>query len=235
MGKNALKERIVISSDPVTLIGGGEAQISDLMEALRLAPVCIAADRGAELARQAGVTLEAVIGDFDSVTADTLSLIPPDRQTNISEQETTDFDKSLACIDAPLVVGVGFLGGRIDHQLAALHTLATHAHRPCILIAQTEIMLIAPPFMTLPTEKGEVVSLFPLGPVTGRSEGLEWPIEGIAFDPLSKIGTSNRALGPVTLEVFTPHAILILPRRLIQPVVQALVLSDAAGWPLRAG
>jgi thiamine pyrophosphokinase len=235
MRENPLKERIVVSSGPVTLIGGGAGQVSDLMEALRLAPVCVAADSGAELARQAGITLEAVIGDFDSVTADTLSQIPPDRQITVSEQETTDFDKALACIDAPLVVGVGFLGGRVDHQLAALHTLATYAHRPCILIAKTEIMFIAPPVITLPTEKGDVVSLFPLAPVTGRSDGLEWPIDGVAFDPLSKIGTSNRALGPVTLEVGAPRVILIVPRRLIQPVVQALVHSDAVGWPPRAG
>lgn len=230
-----MKDHIVFSSEPVTLIGGGDGKISQLLEARTLAPVCVAADAGAELARQAGVTVEAVIGDLDSVTPQTLSLIPPDRQIRISEQETTDFDKALRYIDAPLVVGVGFLGGRMDHQLAALHTLARHAHRPCVLVGETEIMLIAPPYFEVPTEKGDVVSLFPLARVTGRSEGLEWPIAGIAFDPLAKIGTSNRAIGPLTLEMSGPHAILILPRKLIQPVVQALVRSDAAGWPPRAG
>lgn len=95
-------------------------------------------------------------------------------------------------------------------------------------------MLIAPPLITIPAEKGDTVSLFPLGPVTGRSEGLEWPIAGIEFDPLTKIGTSNRAIGPVTLEMSAPNAVLILPARLIQPVVQALAHSGAAGWPPRA-
>jgi thiamine pyrophosphokinase len=228
-----LKRHIVASFDPITLVGGGDADIEQLADALDIAPVCVAADRGAELARRANVPLRAVIGDMDSISADTLSQIPPDRQIRISEQETTDFDKALRHIDAPLVIGVGFLGGRLDHQLAALHILAVHAHRPCILLAQTEILFIAPPAITVPTTAGDVISIMPLAPVAGRSTGLEWPIDGINFDPLSRIGTSNRATGAFTLEMAQPHAVLILPRRLIQPVAQALVSVDAVGWPLR--
>jgi thiamine pyrophosphokinase len=228
-----LKERIVASSEPVTLIGGGDAEVSQLSDALKIAPVCVAADGGAELARRANIPLRAIIGDMDSISADTLSQIPPDRQIKISEQETTDFDKALRHIDAPLVIGVGFLGGRLDHQLAALHILAVQAHRPCILIAKTEILFIAPPTICVQAEPGDVISIFPLGPVTGRSRGLEWPIDGIAFDTLSKIGTSNRALGEVALEMSSPNAVIMMPRRLIQPVAQALVSSDAVGWPPR--
>lgn len=229
-----MKRHIVSSFEPITLIGGGDAELSQLEEALGIAPVCVAADGGAELARRANIPLRAVIGDMDSISADTLSQIPQDRQIIVSEQETTDFDKALRHIDAPLVIGLGFLGGRIDHQMHALHILAMHAHRPCILIAQTEIVLIAPPEITLPAEAGDVVSIFPLGPVTGRSHGLEWPIEGLAFDTLSKVGTSNRATGHFTLEMSAPNAVLVLPRRLIQPVAQALVSEAAAGWPPRA-
>ena len=229
-----MKRHIVSSSKAVTLIGGGDARVSQLKEVLDIAPVCVAADSGAELARRANIPLRAVIGDMDSISADTLSQIPQDRQIIISEQETTDFDKALRHINAPLIVGLGFLGGRIDHQLHALHVLALYAHRPCILVAQTEIVLIAPPEITVPTEPGDVVSIFPLGPVTGCSKGLEWPIEGLAFDTLSKVGTSNRATGPLTLEMSAPNAVLMLPRRLIQPVAQALVSEAAVGWPPRA-
>ncbi len=228
-----MNRHIVASFDPITLIGGGDADFEQLADARSIAPVCVAADRGAEFARRANVPLRAVIGDMDSISADTLSQIPPDRQIRISEQETTDFDKALRHIDAPLVIGVGFLGGRLDHQLAALHILAVHAHRPCILIAQTEILFIAPPAITVPTTAGDVISIMPLAPVAGRSTGLEWPIDGIKFDPLSRIGTSNRATGAFTLEMSEPHAVLILPRRFIQPVAQALVSVDAVGWPLR--
>lgn len=228
-----MKERIVVSSGPVTLVGGGEASIEELSEALRLAPFCVAADGGAELAMRANVPLRALVGDFDSVTAATLSLIPQDQQFRISEQETTDFDKALRCIDAPMVIGVGLTGGRIDHQLAGLHTLARFAHVPCVLLSKNEIVLISPPRIVLPTRPDDIVSIFPLGPVQGQSEGLAWPINGLRFDPLNRIGTSNRATGCVTLKMDRPNAVLILPRRLIQPVVEALMQPDADGWPPR--
>ncbi len=226
---------IVASSGPITLVGGGNASIADLSDALTIAPICVAADGGAELALKAGVTIEALIGDFDSVSAVALSQIPPDRHFRISEQETTDFDKAIRSIDAPLTIAVGFTGGRIDHQLSAYSTLARHPDRRCILLTPNEIILLAPPEIAVPTQPGDVVSIFPLGLTRGTSRGLEWPIDGVRLDPFSRIGTSNRALGPVTLSVDAPAALLILPRRIIRQVVQALMLSTGAGWPPLAG
>jgi thiamine pyrophosphokinase len=58
--------------------------------------------------------------------------------------------------------------------------------------------------------------------VTGRSEGLEWPIEGLQFDPMRCIGTSNRALGPVRAEADGPGLLMMVPRRYLAAVLQAL-------------
>lgn len=234
MLKTSVNKSIVFNSGPVTLVGGGQASTEDLSEALKIAPMCVAADGGAALALAAQVPIEALIGDFDSVTAASLSQIPPDRQFKVSEQETTDFDKALCLINAPLVIGVGFLGGRIDHQLAAFSTLARFAHRPCVLLGAEQIVLVAPPEMALATQAGEIVSIYPMAPVHGSSTGLEWPIDGLRLDPTGRIGTSNLARGPATLSMDSPNALLILPRRLILPVVQSLLRSDAVGWPLRA-
>ena len=234
MRKTSVSSSIVLNSGPVTLVGGGQASIEDLSEALKIAPICVAADGGAALALRAKIPIEALIGDFDSVTAASLLQIPPDRQFKISEQETTDFDKALTLVDAPLVIGVGFLGGRIDHQLAAFSTLVRFAHRPCVLLGAEQIVLVAPPRMSIATQAGEVVSIYPMAPVQGVSTGLEWPIDGLRLDPTGRIGTSNLATGPATLKMDSPNALLILPRRLILPVVQSLLHPDAAGWPLRA-
>ena len=228
-----MSDAIVVSSDPVTLVGGGHACVEELSEALTLAPVCVAVDGGAGLALQADVFIEALIGDLDSISPAQLSQIPPDRQFRINEQETTDFDKALRLVDAPLMIAVGFTGGRIDHQLAAFHALAKAAHVPCILLARNEIILLAPPEIAVPTQAGDVVSIVPLAPMTGTSTGLEWPIDGLALDPLTRIGTSNRATGPMTLTCDSPHGLLILPRRLIRQVAASLRAPDAAGWPPR--
>jgi thiamine pyrophosphokinase len=230
-----MTQAIVHSLETVTLVGGGHATSEDLREALKLGPKCVAADGGAAMALGSGILPEAVIGDFDSLDATSLARIPLARQHRITEQDSTDFDKALRHIEAPLVIGIGFAGGRIDHQLAAFHTLFVHADRPCILLAETEIVLLAPPDIRLPTETGEVVSLYPLGPVTGRSSGLEWPLDGIDFAPGERSGTSNRATGEVHLEMDAPGMLLILPRRLIQPVAAQLIRPTAARWHARAG
>lgn len=225
---------IVHSADPVTLIGAGEATPQDLQKSLTLAPLCVAADGGATLALAEGVDLAAVIGDFDSVTSEILSQISTARQHRITEQTSTDFAKALMRIQAPLVLGVGFLGGRLDHQLAVLHSLVALPERPCLLIGRDEVICLAPPHIELPMQAGEVVSLFPMAPVAGQSTGLEWPIDELSFAPSDRIGTSNRATGLTTMSFDGPEMLLMLPRRLMQPLAERLSSPDAARWPARA-
>ncbi len=224
---------IVQTQYPITLVGGGQATPDDLHKSLEFAPLCVAADGGAALAFRAGVDLAAVVGDFDSVPADILTKLPPERQYHIPEQNSTDFEKALQRIDAPLILAVGFCGARVDHQLAAFHALFKFAHQPCILLAEDELILIAPRDFSLACTDGDTVSLFPLAPVTGRSSGLHWPIDGLAFKPGSQSGTSNRATGPIHLQVDAPGMLLILPRRLIRQVVEQLAQPHAR-WPFRA-
>lgn len=237
-----MKQRIVHKLDPivhanapVTLFGGGAATESDVRDALDLGQICVAADGGVHLARAYDVPLEAVIGDFDSISDAALSAIPEPRRHHIAEQNSTDFDKALRHIEAPLVLGVGFTGARLDHQLAVLHVLAKYPERRCLLVSAHEVTVLCPPRLAVPTQVGDAVSLFPLGRVQGRSEGLEWPIEGLDFSPLGQIGTSNRATGSVVLEVDAPAMILMLPRRMLGALTQALVsLSPSERWPARA-
>ncbi|WP_415403607.1 thiamine diphosphokinase [Tateyamaria sp. SN3-11] len=230
-----MTKQIVHSLEPVTLLGGGAAQIEDVTLAMGLAPLCVAADGGAELARRAGVDLTAVIGDFDSVSAETVQLIPQERRFHISEQDSTDFDKALRHITAPVILGVGFTGARIDHQLAALNVMARYPDRPCVLIGPDEVMFLCPPQISVPCDAGETVSLYPLAPVMGTSRGLHWPIDGLAFDPLTRIGTSNRALGDISLTMEAPAMIVILPRGRLAAVIQALVSAPpSARWSVPA-
>lgn len=230
-----MKDHIVHSLEPVTLLGGGAALTKDVKEARALAPVCVAADGGAELARRAGVHLDALIGDFDSVMPETLALTPPERRHHIAEQDSTDFDKALRHIAAPVVIGVGFLGARLDHQLAALHVLARRPDRPCVLLGESEIVLLCPPQLQVATRPEDIVSLFPLGPVSGTSSGLRWEIAGLHFDPMGQSGTSNAAMGPLLLTMNAPAMILMLPRRCLAEVTQALACAPpSARWPARA-
>lgn len=143
--KSTYETPIVEHSEPITLIGGGDVGENDLNLASSVAPTLVAADGGADLAVAQGHMPQAVIGDFDSVSDDVQRLVPPERLFPVREQETTDFDKALRHIHAPLVVGVGFLGGRVDHQLAVLNTLVRRAATPCVLLGAHEVLFHAPP------------------------------------------------------------------------------------------
>ena len=228
-------KQIIQQTDPVVLVGGGQATPEDLHKALNYGTICVAADGGAVLAIAADVNLTAVIGDFDSIPDAVKSQIPHTCLHHFAEQDSTDFDKALSRITAPVVIGVGFTGGRLDHQLAVFHGLMRFADRPCVLLGETEIMLLAPPDISLPTQEGDVVSLFPLAPVGGTSTGLKWPIDGLAFETGRFVGTSNVATGPCRITMQGAGMLMILPRRLIQPVVASLSHADHVRWPVRAG
>ncbi|MGR3713171.1 MAG: thiamine diphosphokinase [Shimia sp.] len=220
---------IVDSLEPITLVGAGSLTHFDLMEATSLAPRVVAVDGGAAHCVAFGQAFEAVIGDLDSVPAGLSAVIPDAKLHEISEQETTDFDKALRSVAAPLVIGTGFGGARVDHYLAALNTLVRHSHRHCVLLGGEDIVFVAPPTLTLDLARGTRVSLFPMTAVTGRSAGLLWPIEGLTLAPHARVGTSNEVTGPVTLQMDASGLLVILPRACLREAVKAL-LAGAAPW-----
>lgn len=221
---------IVETSDMITLIGGGEMARTDLLQALTLAPVLVAADGAADRALEAGLKPVAVIGDFDSISASARATLAADTLHPIAEQETNDFDKCLSAIRAPLVLGLGFLGGRLDHQLAALSVLVRHPAQPCILVGAQDVAFLCPASLSLTLPLGTRLSLFPMGNVTGHSTGLRWPIDGLDFAPDAMIGTSNEVTDSnVVLEFDALRMVTILPRKHLSQAIQAL--TDAANRP----
>lgn len=232
-----------IQSDTgLTLVGGGDIGPDDITLALRFAPLLVAVDGGASAALEGGHDIHAVIGDFDSLAVQDRARIPADRLLQITEQDSTDFEKALRNVSAPVILAVGFLGARLDHQFAAFNALARFPASPCILIGETEIVLHVPPVLDVALDADDVVSLFPMASVSGRSQGLNWPIDGLEFAPDGRIGTSNRATGQIRLEMDGPGLLAILPRRALAAALTALAAScprasdgqSPARWPVRA-
>lgn len=205
----------------VTLAGGAPFTRDDLTTALALAPHPVAADGGADGMLVHGITPALVIGDMDSRRT---SLPPTTKLVPVAEQETTDFGKCLARINAPLYIGVGFLGGRLDHTLAALSVLLTYANRRIILLGKDDIAFIAPPECRLAVEPGMRVSFYPLAPCRGvASTGLRWPIDGLSMVAGGQIGTSNESIASEITAHFEPNtALTLLPRCCLHAVAQAL-------------
>lgn len=214
---------IVHSDQTVCLVGSGQVSAQTFSQISALCPILVAADGAAQAALDFGRVPDAVIGDFDSFPADLRSRIPADRLHTVPEQITTDFEKCLTHIDAPLILGVGFSGARLDHELACYNAIARHPDRSCILVGDHDLCFHAPPFLDLPVAPGTRVSLFPLTEITGRSEGLEWPLDGIVLSPVGRIGTSNTAQGQgVRVWMDRPGMLVILPAECLDVASAAL-------------
>lgn len=207
----------------VTLLGAGQVNKDDIDLAMSIAPTLVAADGGAKIAVKMGQTPEFVVGDFDSISSSILKKIPKYAQLRIENQNSTDFEKCLDNVQAPLILGVGFLGRRLDHQLAALHALVKYRDTRCILLGKKDVCFHVPRQFSISLKSGSRFSLFPFAPTSGRSTGLQWPIDGLAFQPHQKIGTSNCVVsGKVKLTMEQPGMIAILPRNALKAAVQAL-------------
>jgi len=213
-------------------MGGADPAPGILTVALKYGATLVCADGGANHAHAAKMSPTAVIGDMDSISdaakdafAHVLHPIP--------EQDSTDFDKALRNIDAPLVLCVGFSGARLDHELGSLNVLVRRANQRCILLGEDTITLLCPPKITLDLPVGSAVSLFPMAQVGCDSTGLRWPTAGLRFAPDARLGTLNKVDGLVTLRPDAPKMLLILPRAALDITVQALLLDDVK-WPAPA-
>jgi len=226
-------------AEPVTLVGGGLLSRARLDEARSLAAHLIAADGAGDLLVSWGLMPAAVIGDMDSV-ADPFEWAA--RETaflQISEQDSTDFEKCLYATEAPFYIAAGFAGGRADHMLAVFHTMLALPDKRVVVLGEHDAIALIPPrhALEVAVTPGVRVSLFPLRPVTClRSAGLHWPVDGMEMAPGVQSGTSNRAAGPqIMVETAEAGLLILLPPDHVNALVAALSAiwsgADAAARP----
>ena len=222
------------STKPVVLVGGGYCTGADLALAGRYSQCFVAADGGANTLLANAITPAAVIGDMDSIEPAVRTLMPATKMHFVAEQESTDFEKCLHHIVAPIILGLGFTGQRIDHQMAALHALVRYPQQRCVLLAEHDVIFLAPPELTVDLPCDSRISLFPMGSVSGHSAGLAWPVDGLDFAPERRIGTSNKTKGSVKLVFSAPLMLVILPRDFLSSALQAL-REARRHWPVSGG
>lgn len=179
---------------------GGEAPHPDFLNAI--APgfdLTIAADSGLETALRAGIRVDAIVGDMDSLKDENLLEGFPDsciRRFPVAKDYT---DTELAMeyawergADAITIAGGG--GGRIDHLLA-IRALFDRPKPPLAWHAGDESLyrVAEGGEFRMRCGSGARVSVFPLGSEasTGMgSEGLKWPLDGLSWKP-GEFGISN--------------------------------------------
>ncbi len=205
-------------SQPIRLLGGAEVASCLLRPLVDSSMPLVCADGGANTAMEFGLTPELIIGDMDSFNG---SFDGP--VIHLSEQNTTDFEKCLYSVNAPLYLGYGFMGGQIDHQLTALSVLVRYPERRVILCGEKDICFCCPKQLDIDLPKGTRVSVFPMSDTKMSSTGLKWPLDGIELSPTTRTGTSNQATGTlVSLMMESGDAVVILPSKCLDAAKRAL-------------
>jgi len=206
---------------PVMLVGAGPCTHEDYKFAARFTGPVVAVDGGYDALSVWGEVPDAIVGDMDSITSDVGDGVA---SFAIAEQDSTDLEKALRTIEAPLYVGVGFLDGRLDHTLAAMHALVSAPDRAVMLIGSQDIAFAAPMEWRAELPVSTRVSFFPVRPVSAlRSSGLRWPVEGLAMEGGRQIGVSNETSLPSVSVTFADHGIVtILPRACLPDVIESL-------------
>ena len=180
----------------------------------------IACDRGYEHARRAGIRPDLVVGDFDSCALEPEDGVPLRRLP--TEKDDTD---TMSALRLALDMGlrdftlVCALGGRLDHLLANLQTLAFAAAHGCtarIESPDTEILALRGGSLRLPRREGWSLSVFAMdGPCRGLSiRGAKYPLEDAELRPDLPLGVSNEWLAEEAEISVREGTILIIESRI---------------------
>ena len=173
------------------VIANGEAPSVGLLQALAAeATLVIAADGGASHALAAGLQLDAIVGDLDSVTTEMRETLPASLFHRDSDPDTTDLQKAITyCIahGAIAVDVVAASGGRADHALANLSVLRLFRGQAAVRVVDDffEVSLVEDE-ATVDAPIGTVVSLIAIGQAAGvTTTGLRWNLTNypLAFSP----------------------------------------------------
>ena len=214
---------IVSDLRSVCLVGGAATSESLISQINQRVDAVVAVDGGADTVHHMGLTPLAVIGDLDSISAASRKSYA-DILWHLQEQSTTDFEKALTHIQAPLIVATGFTGGRLDHQLSVLNVMLRLAERNIYLVDDTDVSFFAAAGMhSFVLEQGCRISLMPVAPATVSLSGVVWPFNDQLMAMAGFTSPSNEALGgAVTLQTDAP-VLVTLPGHCLP-----LFLPDAA-------
>jgi len=175
----------------VYLVGNGDISVKHFDKLIKSEIPIIAADGGANRLKRLGLIPEIVVGDMDSIK-DKEFFEKHSRLIEIKEQNSTDLEKCLRTISAPLYLALGFIGTRFDHSLEILHVLQSNPDKNIIFFSQRDVIFLIAKKWKSKFPLGTRLSFYPLKKTKiSSSKGLKWPLDGLTMEQGKLIGTSN--------------------------------------------
>ncbi len=204
------------------IIAGGSPVQPDLVEQLADFTWVVAADSGLDQAYRLGISPDLVVGDMDSVTARSLNRAIAEGtaiERHPVDKNATDLELAIvAAAGAGYRTGtiIGGTGGRIAHTLAnAMVLLEDHAiSLEWRTGSATIVALHVDETRVYQPDQGTLLSVIAIGePATCKSQGLRWPLDGIALDAGSTRGVSNEIIAERARVLVTGGQVLTIQER----------------------
>lgn len=207
------------------VFAGGDPPPPHALDDLPADARVVAADAGLVHALAAGLHVDLLIGDLDSVAPravlDALEA-GTEVQRHPSGKDATDLELALDAVRARGVTHVlvlGIHGGRADHLLANALLLASPRYTPLRVhahLGNADVLVArggdAP--TTLPGPAGRLCTLLPIGgPAVGVvTRGLRWPLADETLPPGTSRGVSNEIEDlPATVALRDGVLLAVLP------------------------
>ncbi len=180
----------------------------------------ICADSGIVRAERLGVRPKLIVGDFDSYTGD----LPADTEIHRSVPEKDDTDTMLAlklAIErgAEKVMIYGAFGGRFDHTVANLQTLAyaqAHGCEAVLADGDNTVYLYGTGEYSFPRSEDAYFSFFAYTPeVRVTLKGVKYPLDNSAVASTFPIGVSNEITGSeAVLTIHEGRALVVISKKI---------------------
>jgi thiamine pyrophosphokinase len=206
------------------ILANGQLTDADILRR-RLAPLhfddIIAADGGARHAAALGLTVDRIVGDFDSLSPAERERLRRNGATALQHPRGKDeTDLELALLDAAgagatEIVVLGATGGRLDMTLANVGLLphpALRGHSIQLWDGSETAYLLVPPGGEILGDVGDRVSLLPIGGEARgiTTHGLTYPLASETLSVGPARGVSNRVAAPSPHVEFTSGALLVV-------------------------
>ena len=183
------------------VVADGELPSAELMRELAgAADLVVAADGGADKALSAGVRVDAVVGDLDSLSMEARAVVALEALHHAPSADETDLQKAIefalgrgaTAID---IVAAG--GGRADHALANLSVLTVYRGRAVLRVVDDLFAVeLVEGEATIDAPPGTVVSLVAIGEARGvTTRGLRWDLTDFRLT-FSPYGVHNEVESP---------------------------------------
>lgn len=200
----------------VIIAGSPETDLEFIKSTVKDNDYVICADKGYLYAKNAGITPDVVVGDFDSFIGE----ITDDCEV-ITLNPIKDDTDTIHSIDIALELGyneftiIGALGGRIDHSFANISALEYIHQKGAkgVLLSPTERVEFLSEGNYTYSYKNKTFSLFPFGcgEVCVSYEGVFYPLDNYRIKSSIPLGISNVfTCEKSKISIYDGNAILII-------------------------